>query len=68
MCQTKGHSNTTQFFDVVRRTHTTLDVLLESRIDDTWNVDGGHELSVPWTRFTQFSTLNEKPPYGDTWS
>ena len=35
------------FFDVVRRKSTTLDVLLESRTDDYWNVDGGLELSVP---------------------
>ena len=34
------------------RTNTTLDVLLESRID-YWNVDGGRELSEPWTGFTQ---------------
>ena len=29
-----------QYFDVVRRTNTTLDVLLESRVDDYLNVDG----------------------------
>ena len=29
-----------RFFDVVRRTNTTLDVLLESRVDDYLNVDG----------------------------
>ena len=32
---------------VVRRTNTTLDVLLESRIDYHWNVDGDRELSGP---------------------
>ena len=54
--------------DVVRLKNTTLDVLLESRVDDYWNVDGGRELSGPWTVFTQFTLLNEKPPIGYTWS
>ena len=40
-----------RFFDVVRRTNTFLDVLLESRIDDSWNVDG----QLLWTSFTQFT-------------
>ena len=43
--------------DVVRRTNTTLDVLLESRIDDYWNIDGGWALSEPWTAFTHFTVL-----------
>ena len=43
----------------------TNDVLLESRIDEHWNVDGGQELSGPWTGFTR---LSEKPPNGYTWS
>ena len=38
--------------DVVRRTNTTLDVLLESRTDDCWNVDGDRNQSEPWTGFT----------------
>ena len=54
--------------DVVRRTNTTLDVLLESRIDGYWNVDGGRELSGPRTGFTQFTILSEKLPNGYTWS
>ena len=33
-----------KFIDVVRRTSTTLDVLLESRIDDYWHVDGGRRI------------------------
>ena len=53
--------------DVVRRTNTTLNVLLESRIDEHWNVDGDRELAEPWTGFTQFTMLNEKPPNGYTW-
>ena len=40
-----------KYIDVVRRTNTTFDVLLESRIDDYRNVDGGRELSWPWTVF-----------------
>ena len=53
--------------DVVRRTNTTLDVLLDSRIDEYWNVDGDRELSWPWCGFTQSTILNEKPPNGYTW-
>ena len=40
---------------VVRSTNRTHDVLLESRIDDDWNVDGDRELSVPWTGVTHSS-------------
>ena len=54
--------------DVVRRTNTILDVLLESRIDDSWNVEGDRNLAEPWTGFTQFTALNAKPPDGYTWS
>ena len=50
--------------DVVRRTNTILDVLLESRIDDSWNVEGDRNLAEPWTGFTQFTALNAKPPDG----
>ena len=48
--------------DVVRRTKTTLDVLLESRIGDYWNVDGDRDASDLGISFTQFTTLNAKPP------
>ena len=34
----------------------TLDVLLESRIDDSWNVAGVWELSWSWTGFPQVTT------------
>ena len=57
-----------EHIDVVRRTNTGLDVLLECRIDDCWNDDGGQELSEPWDGFTQFTILNEKPPDGHMWS
>ena len=46
--------------DVVRRTNTSLDVLLGSRIDDYWNVGGDRNQSEPWTGFTQFTVLNDK--------
>ena len=51
---------------MTRATHTTLDVLLERRIDDYWNIEG--DLSDAWTGFTRFTMLNEKPPDGYTWS
>ena len=40
----------------------------ERRIDDYWNVDGSRDLSDPWTGFTQFTLLEEKPPNGYMWS
>ena len=43
--------NKNKYIDVVRRTNATLDVLLESRIDDYWNIDGGFHLSDAWTEF-----------------
>ena len=54
--------------DVTRTTHTNLDVLLEKRIDDYWNVDGGRTLSDSWTGFTKFTLLKEKRPTGYVWS
>ena len=54
--------------DVVRRTNTTLDVLLGRREDDCWNVDGDWNQSEPWTSFMQLTILNEKPPDGYMWS
>ena len=38
------------------------------RIDDYWNIDGSRDLSDPWTGFTQFTLLEEKPPDGYMWS
>ena len=57
-----------KYIDVTRVTHTTLDVLQESRIDDYWDIDGLRDLSDSWTGFTQFSLLKEKPPEGYMWS
>ena len=51
-----------------RTTHTNLDVMQESRIDDYWNIDGLRDLPVSWTGFTQFTVLEEKLPEGYMWS
>ena len=40
----------------------------KSRIDDYWNIDGSRDLSDPWTGFTQFTLLEEKPPERYMWS
>ena len=53
-----------KYIDVTRTTHTNLDVKLEKRIDDYWNIDGSRDLSDPWTGFTQFTLLDEKAPDG----
>ena len=50
-----------KYMNVSRTTHTNLDVKQEKRIDDYWNVDGSRVLSDPWTGFTQFTLLEEKP-------
>ena len=57
-----------KYIDVSRTTCTNLDVKQEERIDDYWNVDGSRDLSGPWTGFTQFTLLEEKPPEGCMWS
>ena len=57
-----------KYIDVSRTAHTNLDVKQEKRIDDYWNIDGSRDLSDPWTGFTQFTLLEEKPPDGYMWS
>ena len=57
-----------KYIDVSRTTHTNLDVMQESRIDDHWNIVGSIDLSDSWTRFTQFTLLDEKRPDGHMWS
>ena len=57
-----------KYIDVSRTTHTNLDVMQESRIDDYSNIDGSRDLSVSWTGFTQFTLFEEKPPGGFLWS
>ena len=58
---------TLKYIDVTRASHTTLDVMQESRIDDYWNIDGSGDLSDSWTGFTEFTLLNEKQPEGYMW-
>ena len=55
-----------KFIDVSRTSHTNLDV--KQRIDDCWNIGGSRDLCDPWTGFTRFTPLEEKPPDGYTWS
>ena len=57
-----------KYIDVSRTTHTNLDVMQESRIDDYWNIDGSRDLSDSWTGFPQFTLSDEKPPDGYLWS
>ena len=57
-----------KYIDVSRTAHTNLDVMLERRIDDYWNIDVSRDLSDSWTGFTQFTPLEEKPPEGYMWS
>ena len=57
-----------RYIDVVRTTQTTLGVLQECRKDDYGNIDANRNLSEPWTVFTQFTMLSEKPPDGQMWS
>ena len=53
---------------MVKRTNTALDVLLESRFDDYWNVAGRRDLSELWTSFSQFTKPKEKLADGSAWS
>ena len=57
-----------KYIDVTRTTHTNLDLKQEKRIDDYWNIAGSRDWSDPWTGFTQFTLLEEKPPDGYMWS
>ena len=51
---------TEETFQSPLKTHTHLDVLQESRIDDHWNVDVDRNLSDSWTGFTEFTLLKGK--------
>ena len=57
-----------KYIDVSRTTQKNLDVMLERRIDDYWNIDGSRDLSGSWTGFTHLTLLREKPPEGYVWS
>ena len=39
-----------RYIDVTRATSTALDMLLEGRIDDYWNINGDRDLSDAWVR------------------
>ena len=70
LCQEKSHflSHCFFFFDVIKSTHTNLDVAQEKRIDDNWNVDENRNLSDSWRGFTRCTLLKETPPKGFLWS
>ena len=57
-----------KYIDVTRTTHTNLDALQESRIDDYWNVDANRSFSDSWLGFTKFAFLNGKTSKGKLWS
>ena len=57
-----------KYIDVSRTTHTNLDVKQEKRIDDYWNIDGSRDFTDPWTGFSRFILLEEKPRNGQKWS
>ena len=59
MCQKKKHSIPLKYIDVVRSTHTDLDVVQEKEFDDYWNYDEDRKLSDSWTGFTKFTLLKE---------
>ena len=40
-----------RYIDVTKATSTTLDVMLERRIDDYWNFEGDRDLSDAWGGF-----------------
>ena len=56
-----------KYVDVIRSTHTDLDVAREKRIDDYWNDDGNKSWSDSWTGFPRFTLLNGTPPKGYMW-
>ena len=53
---------------VTRSTHTDLDVMQETRVDDYWNVDSNRSLSDSWKGAAKFTLLKDKPPKGYMWS
>ena len=44
-----------KYIDVIRSTHTDLDVAQEKRNYDYWDVDENRHLSGSWTGFTRFT-------------
>ena len=68
-CRKKKHSVFHwEYIDVIRSTHTDLDVWQEKRIEDYWKVDSNRNLSDSWKGVTKFTLLKEKPPKRKMWS
>ena len=65
-CREKNHSQFHCDKDVTRATSTTLDVMLERRMDDCWDIEGNRNLSDSWTGLTRFTILDERRPDGCT--
>ena len=57
-----------EHIDMTTTTHTTLDVLQESGVDNYWNIDVNRNLSKSLTGFTKFKIQNGKTPRGYMWS
>ena len=57
-----------KYTDVIRSTHTDLDVMQGKRIDGFWNVDSNRSLSDSRKEFAKFTLPKEKPPTGYIWS
>ena len=57
-----------RYIDATRATSTTLDVMLERRIDDYLITERNRDLSDSLTGFTRFTIMDEKTPDGYTWS
>ena len=57
-----------RYIDVMRSTHTVLDVVHEYRIYDYWNVDAKRNLLDSWKGLTKFTLLEGKPPKVYLWS
>ena len=57
-----------KYIDVTRIIKASLDVMLEKKIENYWNVDGEKELSDAWTGLTRFVLLKKRPPERYTWS
>ena len=56
-----------RYIDVTRATRTTLHVMLEHCIDDSWKIEGNRDLSDSWTGVTRFTILDEKPSDECSW-
>ena len=60
-------TNSVKNIDVGRQTRTNLDNAEESRINDSWNIEGHGIFSGSWSGSTRFRILNKRPPQGYSW-